>query len=383
MRLIRRYILPGVLILLLCLAFLPIWPPSPPIYRVDGRDDTTIAENVDAYLRSAEKYLGFSGAVLVISGGQRIIRRAYGLASDLNGIANTTETVYLLESVSKHITGFVAVRLEHEGILSRHDPVSKWIPELADLPVGQATIFELTDNTSGLYHTQDHTSILLTGAFSSHRFTNDEVIDVIRDVRIDRTTPRSYRYSDFGFTILSLIAERAVGLSWSEVLEHHVFGPFGMTDSGFMNLEAPPANLAEGHVVMSSLLSDAVWRLPTPRWNPSIILGAGGAYSTLDDMERWWAGLGDLKTQFPELIDAYIRPNEHRYSSGLNLGAHRHWHSGYAPGQQAFIAMNLDRGDLLVLFSNASVFTRINQHTARNLLAIVWGQSHEMLGNPP
>ena len=55
----------------------------------------------DAYLTSLSREEKFSGTVLVATNGEVVFAKGYGLANREHGVANTTNTIFRLGSVTK------------------------------------------------------------------------------------------------------------------------------------------------------------------------------------------------------------------------------------------------------------------------------------------
>ena len=73
-------------------------------------------------------------AVGVAVDGRVVFRRAYGMASLEQRVANTPSTKLRIGSVSKHFTCLAVMLLAEEGRLDIDVPVTTWLPELPVLP---------------------------------------------------------------------------------------------------------------------------------------------------------------------------------------------------------------------------------------------------------
>jgi len=74
---------------------------------------------------------------------------AFGVASRETGAAVTPETLFELGSVSKVYTATLAAIGYTRGRLDWSDPVSRYLPELADAPVGNSTLLDLGTYSAG------------------------------------------------------------------------------------------------------------------------------------------------------------------------------------------------------------------------------------------
>ena len=62
--------------------------------------------------------------------------------------------------------------------------------------------------------------------------TNDEVLDLlVNKGELDVSPGQEYRYSNSGYVLLAMIAERASGTSFPALVKESVFDPLGMNSS--------------------------------------------------------------------------------------------------------------------------------------------------------
>jgi CubicO group peptidase (beta-lactamase class C family) len=91
------------------------------------------------------------------------------------------------------------------------------------------------------------------------------------------------KYCNGGYVVLALLAERSTGRSFYDLVQAHVLDPAGMRDTAFFRSDRLPGRAALNY------LSDGrtnVFHLPVRG------SGDGGIYTTLDDIDRFWAWSG-------------------------------------------------------------------------------------------
>jgi len=71
----------------------------------------------------------FSGAVLVATNGSVVFAKAYGLANREHGIANTTNTIFRLGSVTKQFTAMCVLILQEQHKLSVSNVISQYVED--------------------------------------------------------------------------------------------------------------------------------------------------------------------------------------------------------------------------------------------------------------
>jgi CubicO group peptidase (beta-lactamase class C family) len=95
-----------------------------------------------------------------------------------------------------------------------------------------------------------------------------------------------FEYNNGGFVVLALIAERASGIQFHDLVAERVCGPAGMRDTAFLRSDELPGSAATGYVDTDGLRTN-VLHLPV-RGN-----GDGGIYTTPADMRAFWISLFD------------------------------------------------------------------------------------------
>ena len=219
---------------------------------------------------------GFSGVVRL-----RGESWAFGFADRAHEIPNTVDTQFAIASGTKALTRVVA-----EATL---DPELRARELLGgDLPLvdDRVTVRHLLDHTSGIgdYYDED----VITGDYltphAGELGTTEDYLRVL-DGSPQLFDPGSReKYCNAGYVVLALLAERATGTSFYDLVQRHVLDPAGMHDTAFLRSDSLPGRAALGY------LADGrtnVFHLPVRG------SGDGGIYTTLDDVDRFWAFAGE------------------------------------------------------------------------------------------
>src|SRR2546426_473444 len=89
----------------------------------------SFSSQADVYLTKLMKAQEFSGAVLVATNGSVVFAKAYGLANREHGIANTTNTIFRLGSVTKQFTAMCVLILQEQHKLSVSNVISQYVED--------------------------------------------------------------------------------------------------------------------------------------------------------------------------------------------------------------------------------------------------------------
>jgi CubicO group peptidase (beta-lactamase class C family) len=267
-------------------------------------------------------------ALLVVHDGRAVVRKAYGLANLEQHIPATPATNYRLASVTKQFTAAAILLLAEDGKLSLSDPIRKWFPTLP-AAVDSVTITHLLSHTSGIV---DYEDVMPEG-------TTVQVhdADVLRLLESQDTTyfkaGSSYRYSNSGYSLLSLIVQRASGKTFATFLHDRIFQPLGMKNSvAFEDGISRVANRAYGYT-----LRDGKWT-QKDQSTTSAVLGDGGIYSSIDDLMKWDAALYDSRLLSDESRRLAFTPHAQtkepgvQYGFGWMISGDAIWHSGETSG---------------------------------------------------
>lgn len=313
---------------------------------------------IDALLDASVRSDAPGYAVGVARHGQTIYRRATGLASLEQAIANTPGTRMRIASVTKQFTGLAVMLLVEDGLLELDQPLRLYLPELAG-PNGAPTLRQLLNHTSGVRDALESVAYFLTeGLFPqipaglthqwSSRFSDGNF-----------APGEAWSYSNYGYGLLSLVIEKVSGLSLAEFFRQRLFAPLGMVDSLLLpnDMDLLPG-LATSHI-----------RLPDGRYKRGIypceeLVGGGGIVSTVDDMLRWSANLREQRlgsaASWAEILrrPRFNNGSEHNYGFGLKCQLHRgielRWHDGSTFGSKAALLCHPTEGLDIVVLANRS-----------------------------
>src|SRR5256712_8249622 len=204
-----------------------------------------MADTIAEKMREGVEQGVFPGGVLLVSHrGRPVHHAAYGAACLLpEPEPATVDTIYDLASLTKPLVTTTAVALLlADGRLSLEDPLERFVPELTQVDLRQATIRHLLNHTSGLPAWRPlYERIVPDG----HRLRDQPlaarraaVFEAIHCEPLVEPVGRRCLYSDLGFMLLGEILERIVKQEWAafchaDVLARlSVSGLFYMSESG-------------------------------------------------------------------------------------------------------------------------------------------------------
>lgn len=248
----------------------------------------TAVEEMSAALHEAAVTTGFSGVIRIDRPGEETFVQAYGLADRARGLPMTADGRFGVASVGKGFTAVVVGALIDDGILSLDSAVRPFLGDDLALIDDAVTIEHLLAHTSGIGDYIDETSGEITDYVIDrplHELDTTEAFVPLLDGRPPVSVPgEKFAYCNSGFVVLALIAERASGVPFHELVQRRVFAPSGMAASGYPRTDDMPGDLAVGYLGDDDDRTN-ILHLPV-RGN-----GDGGAVTTAADLRSFWQAL--------------------------------------------------------------------------------------------
>jgi CubicO group peptidase (beta-lactamase class C family) len=216
-------------------------------------------------------------SVIVIKDGKVVYDKSFGMANIETSEKASSQTNYRLASITKQFTAMAILVLEKKGSLKVDDPVTKYLPELAEV-APKVTIKHLLTHTSGLpeYST-------LRPDTDTTQIVDKDVLALVKNAKRETFVApgKRYKYLNTGYALLALVIERSSKLSYAEFLKRNIFTPLGMTQTMVYDAKAKIPNRAFGY----SGSDDSFARKDQDR--DTTVLGDGGVYSSTQDLVRW------------------------------------------------------------------------------------------------
>jgi CubicO group peptidase (beta-lactamase class C family) len=228
---------------------------------------------------AAEEGEDLPGAgILIIRDNQVVDKAVYGVRRLGETAAIAPGDVWNIGSDAKSMTAVMIARLVERGQLSWNAPLESLLPELgASLrpEYRSVTVLQLLSHTSGLPENIEDEDVLNALFYDATDASAAErrlayVTRALQDDPVGRVG--RFSYSNTGYLLAAVIAERATGLTYEALMTQEVFGPLGMRSAGF---GMPPAGQPVGHRDgRVAVARDA---------NPAFFAPAGNIFLSLDD----------------------------------------------------------------------------------------------------
>lgn len=276
------------------------------------------------------------------------------------------KSIYEIGSITKTLIGLLLAIGEQNGMWSRSDRLSTFVPEWSSSSfANQTTLLELVTHTAGLPDVPGNFRSAITDRLNPYaNYDDTRLIEAVLSESPKKNS--KHRYSNYGFGLLGWLLSRRLGISLNEALAGHIFNPLGMTDSGTGMSRQPAGQLLP---VFNSKGK------PMRHWDFFDTLGGAGAVrSTITDMLNYLdAHLSHFDSPLGPAIAECL---EEHYAMmpgrgiGIGFGWMRykekdgtttHWHNGGTYGSSSFITFNREKEMGLVILSNhgSSIWSQI------------------------
>lgn len=282
--------------------------------REGRRSGPLSAAGLERFDAVADAYVGddkVPGLVGLVARGEAVHVHAQGTIA-IGGPAVRRDSLFRIASMTKPVTGAATLALADEGLLGVDEPVERWLPELARPRVLRVMQGPLDDTVPADRPITVRDLLTFTFGFgmTMAMFASPEPWPVVRaanelhlstlgppnpDEQPDPDTwiarlgslpllsqPGERWLYNTGASVLGVVAARAAGMPFADVLRTRIFEPLGMRDTSFFTSDT--GRLATAYIETPGGLQ--VWDAPDGQWSkaPAFGDGAAGLVSTVDDL---------------------------------------------------------------------------------------------------
>jgi len=187
---------------------------------------------------------------LVARNGKIAYLNAQGMQDKEAGKPMTEDTIFRIYSMSKPVTAVAAMTLWEQGKFHMFDPISKYLPEFADMKVyvsgsgdemvvedaaSPIRIIDLFMHTSGLSYGFSNSEVdkLYQQMFSKpDELNRDNIIAKLIAMPLTHQPGTAWNYG-VSTDVIGFLVEKLSGKKLGEYMQEAIFTPLGMKDTGF------------------------------------------------------------------------------------------------------------------------------------------------------
>jgi len=307
-------------------------------------------------------YIGenFNGIISIKRNRKNIYQKAFGYADLPNKVLNEIDTKFATASAGKVFVAVAVLQLIEQGRLF----FDSYIGDLLDFDLKgidpHITIRQLLNHTSGIpdYFDEsvmdDYNELWLD--YPNYKIrTSSDLIPLFVNKPMMYPAGEKFQYNNTGFVVLGLIIEAITGLKFDAYLDKNIFSRSEMQNTGYYELDRLPAKCANAYIY-----DDEKKEFYTNIYSVDVKgTGAGGAFTTVIDIEKFWSNLLDCKLISKQILKEMLSPqvDENYYGYGIwtdrkGNGIYDCHFEGCDPGVSFFSSYDGQEDLLITLVSN-------------------------------
>ncbi|HEY2070957.1 MAG TPA: serine hydrolase domain-containing protein [Rhizomicrobium sp.] len=246
---------------------------------------------------------------MLVRHGRVVSFDTYGKASLVTGAPLKPDSIYRMYSQTKPTIGVAMMILFEQGKWRLEDPITKYIPEFANLKVFTGldkdgkplvedmahvpTMRELVTHTAGFGYGLASDNYVDQQFQAQHVLSSNglqAMIDKIATIPLRYQPGTRWSYSA-SVDIQGYIIEKLSGMRLSEFMKKNIYDPLGMKDTGFVVPPEKVSRLAAANAVVNGKLMEITPAM-TPLLQdftkePPMDSGGGGSLGTIADYARF------------------------------------------------------------------------------------------------
>ncbi|MGV6860173.1 MAG: serine hydrolase domain-containing protein [Putridiphycobacter sp.] len=298
-------------------------------------------------------------SIAIIQDGQVFLK---GLKRTNKGLIDTdnTRNNFEIGSITKVFTSCLLANLVIENKIRLNDNIQSYFD--FTLKNNNITVLQLANHTSGLPRLPSNLNLLKADPLNPYKkYGEAELIEYLQyKMPSNDTSSLEFNYSNLGAGILGYLLTQKTGKTYETLLQDYITSKFEMSQTT-TQINSIQNNLING--------LDASG-LPTTNWNMNILVGAGGIFSTAQDLSKFILAQFNPENKALQLMQktTFTIP-ESKMAIGLGLqilkkSKKKTWylHNGGTGGYSSFMVFDLQHKNGVIVLSNLSAFSQASRN---------------------
>lgn len=317
-----------------------------------------------------------SVSACIIINDSAVWSKGYGLYDIENNKPATSDTLYLLASISKTVTATALMQLYEQGFFDLDDDVNDYLPfslrnpNYPDIPITFRMLLShrsslASDNSDRLclsYIPGDPDIPSYPHPWLEEYLTPDGYA-YHSSVWSDYPPEEQYYYANIGFSIIGSLVETISGQNFNEYCKEHIFTPLGMYNTGFRLKDLDISKIAIPYFYKKENY------IPNPHYGMLVIYPGASLRTSVEEFSHFliahmnggiYNDVRILNESTVELMHTAHYPiNDKGYGYGLGWsikvsksGKKEIGHSGGWPGVHTLMTVRSDDNTAIIIFTN-------------------------------
>jgi serine-type D-Ala-D-Ala carboxypeptidase/endopeptidase len=321
-----------------------------------GADDETLRQRTDVLV---QPYLD-NGIIVGMTIG--VLREGkqevfgYGRMSRSDQRVPDGDTIYEFGSATKILTGILLADAVVQGRVKLDQPAGDLLPKGVKMPAKgdrAITLRDLSTHVSGLPRIPDNMKIGdLSNPYADYR--KEDLYAFLNKHKLAQAPGTKSEYSNLGGGLLGYLLSLQAKSTYEDLVRSRIAVPLKMSNTKITIDKKSQSRFAPGHMADGQ---------PAAKWDFSVLAGAGGVRTTVNDMLLFAAAnLAPPKGKLGEAIEMAWTIHQKPIKQGeapLGLGWHlaldgTRWHNGQTGGYHSMILINRETKSSVILLTNTA-----------------------------
>jgi len=247
-----------------------------------------VPADLNQYVAKAMAAFGAPGLSLaIVQDGKTLVAKGYGVRSIATRTPVTADTAFPIGSETKAFTSAALAILVDEGKLKWSDRVVDKLPGFRmydPYATKNMTIRDLLTHRTGLGLGEGDLLIIPTTTRS-----RSDIVHALRYLKPRTGFREVFAYDNIMYIVAGALVQAVSGETWEHFVEHHIFGPLGMSDSrALYDPKAPNAVALHGRTD-GPIRGMGKERILTQVLDAQAAAPCGSINASATDMAKWMA----------------------------------------------------------------------------------------------
>jgi CubicO group peptidase (beta-lactamase class C family) len=273
------------------------------------------------FVRKGDTMNLHTGVIYIKENEQDPKYKFYGFREFPNKLEHNAQTRYPTASFGKIFTAVGILKLIEDGILSLESTLGETLSFDLHQIDKDVTIKQLLTHTSGVPDYCDEEIVPdyadLWKDYPNYKIRNSkDLLPLFIKNPMKYPKGERFEYNNSAFVLLGLIIEEITRMPFDEYIQRILFNPLNMDRSGYFELDRLPENCALGYIYdeLDEEYHSFIYSIDVKG------SGAGGAYTSPNDLQKFWQGLFEYKILSKETIDTMMINSTNWDKGGYGLG---------------------------------------------------------------
>jgi len=326
----------------------------------------------------------FNGVMLVAKNDKILLKKSYGFHDIAKNTDLTTNSRFLIGSVTKQFTAMLVMQLVENGTIALDKTINDYLPYFPKDKGNELTIHRLLSHTSGLPHYEGLRRLNIPlDKFRENAISVKSYVQLIAKMDLINEPGTQFYYSSMNYVLLGAILEQVSGQSFSQLIQEKIAKPLKLKNTGYADNSYIENHVAKGYTFkeggfFEALFFDKKGEYKESRFrHQSNAYSTGGMHSTIDDLYLWSKAIKQNKILSKEMTEKMLTPNLGGYGYGwfvnhenmirFNPSIQLLSHGGSLEGYSSNLALYEDGTTIIYLANVApvgSIRLTMNMHLA-------------------